>query len=909
MIKEEILQEKAQIDHQLILDSTSDLIIAFTKEYEILYCNEAFKKTFKMFTKEKLEDERLLNSYEGLTKFSELSNTWNNWIERAFAGEHIKDIIKYKVINKEIFYRIDLKPIYDKDKVDYVQLVAKEDTLKHCYETLLRENKELNKSKNQKEETTKEVTNTNEQITSIYDNLREVIWDFDVEKNKIVFTSNIFETLGLTNKVEGFTLEEWYKIIAEDNLEDVKTSFKNYLDEINSEYNIEYKINTSKGKKWISDNGKIVSRNEDNKPLRIVGTLQDISLRKKLELKLNYLKKDISDCTFLIFWHDKEGNIKYSSKTFQKKLGYSEDEILNLNLRDLEKNNEELSQLATEYSSGKRETIFYTKKNEKINVELTSSKLGFHKEGYTVVSVTDVTEKQTIVSQLRESESKFHSVAENLPIMVWLTDQNINLLYANKKSYEFVGGNNLSSALHPDDYDFFKHNMLSAIKKNKQVSCELRIKNLENEYRWILADIVPRFSSEGKLLGMLGVGSDITDRKEIETKYLESETLLNEITSVVGDGIFLIDDEFKLQFANPEFENLLGYTFDELENKSTLNILNRASKSCTKCPIKGIFKKGEVVRVPVDYFVKKDGNNIPVSYVVSPINRNGIITGAVIAFHDITEQLEAEEELNRYIEELQISKQMVEENANELTTVNEKLSKSEAKLKELNANKDKFFSIISHDLRSPFSSIIGFAEVMLEDLERLSNDEIKDFVTNIYKSSKNLQNLLENLLKWSKIQTGRIEFNQIHFDLNSLINDVIALFQVNAARKQIKLENLIETDITINADKFMLDTILRNLISNSIKFTKANGIISVSVEEKSDHLLFTIEDNGVGMTEEIKNKLFKIEEHVTTKGTNKEKGSGIGLIITKEFVDIHKGKIWVESTPDVGSKFYFTIPQ
>jgi PAS domain S-box-containing protein len=352
------------------------------------------------------------------------------------------------------------------------------------------------------------------------------------------------------------------------------------------------------------------------------------------------------------------------------------------------------------------------------------------------------------------------------------------------------------------------------------LSCEIRMKNYEDEYKWILTNIVPRTSDEGKFIGVLGVGLDITERKEIETKLLESETQFTEITSVIGDGIFMIDSEWNLKFANPEFTNLLGYKEEELENKNIHDIIHRHDdKENGQCTLLKVFEEGETLRVAEDYFVTKHDHLLPVSYVVSPLKRNDNIVGCVVAFHDITERIQSQDEMRRFVEELQFNKELMEENANEFARLNEMLGESESRLKELNASKDKFFSIISHDLRSPFTSIIGFAEVLLEDLDTLEKEDIKEFTNSIYKSSKNIQNLLENLLQWSRVQTGRIEFNPIQFDLNNLVNDVVALYQVNAARKKITLHNNIENNYSIKADKFMIDTVLRNLVSNSIKFT------------------------------------------------------------------------------------------
>jgi len=529
-------------------------------------------------------------------------------------------------------------------------------------------------------------------------------------------------------------------------------------------------------------------------------------------------------------------------------------------------------------------------------------------------TISDIGERKKAEEILKESEARFVNIADNLPVMLWMTDQKITLKYINPKAKRFVGNQNtnkdIKEIVHEDDLEFFKKGLFNVYKKKEKFEGEIRLKNHNNEYRWILANIVPRKLSNDNFIGLLGIGIDITERKEAENKLLESEAEFNEITSVVAEGIFLIDNDFNLKFANPEFSKLLGYKFDNCEGKNILeNIYNFGEKSKKECPICKVLETGDTIRISHDYFRTKNDIDIPVSFVSSPIKRNGEIVGCVTAFHDISDIVESEEEIKRFVEELQFNKELVEETAIEASRLNEKLWDSEAKLKELNASKDKFFSIISHDLRSPLTSILGFAEVLVEDLDILNKEEIKEFTNSIYKSSKNVQNLLENLLQWSRVQTGRIEFNPINFELNTLINDVIALYQVNAARKKIALSNNVEKIFRINADKFMLDTVLRNLVSNSIKFTRQGGEIKIDVDNFDDNsIVVTVSDNGVGIKDEIIEKLFKIDSHVTTKGTDKEKGTGLGLILCKEFIEKNNGKIWAESKINEGSDFKFTLP-
>ncbi len=531
--------------------------------------------------------------------------------------------------------------------------------------------------------------------------------------------------------------------------------------------------------------------------------------------------------------------------------------------------------------------------------------------------VSDITERKEFKLKLKESEERFESLTNDLPVMVWLSDRKLNLTYQNGLTKEFLGDNAnekqklVNIIVHPDDLQFLKQFFKNIFRTKKKSSAEIRLKNSNGEYRWILMSVAPRILLNNEFIGFLGVGLDITERKQTEEKLLDSEAQFHEITSVVGEGIFLMDTDWNLKFANPEFEKLLGYSLEELENKNIKDIIhNDFHIESNVCYFDKVVQKGEVVRIDEASFRKKNGEIIPVSYVSSPIKRNGIVTGCVTAFHDITERKQIDEEIARFVEEVQINRDIVEDKAKELAQLNEILEESEKRLKQLNGSKDKFFSIISHDLRSPFTSITGYSEVILDDIDELSKEEIKEFAGNIHKSAKNIQNLLENLLQWSRMQTGGITFNPNTIKLSDVVEEIVDLYQVNATRKKITLVNDLDNDYPLIADKFMLNTILRNLVSNSIKFTKKYGKITISAKENPSkkEVEITVTDTGLGMSEEIKNKLFKIDEHVSTKGTEKEKGTGLGLILSKEFVEKHGGKIWVESELGIGSKFKFTMP-
>lgn len=267
--------------------------------------------------------------------------------------------------------------------------------------------------------------------------------------------------------------------------------------------------------------------------------------------------------------------------------------------------------------------------------------------------------------------------------------------------------------------------------------------------------------------------------------------------------------------------------------------------------------------------------------------------------------------LNREINSLQ--RKLIKENKT-LDITLKKLSKANDELKELNATKDKFFSIIAHDLKNPFSSILGFADLLATSAQKTRNeDKTSYYIDIIRKSAENAYKLLENLLEWSRSQTGRIQYIPLDLNINKLIDEAILLHKQIADNKMIKLQSNTNNSHVIFADKNTINTVLRNLISNALKFTPKGGSVTVNTKEtiynQNDYIEISICDTGVGMPNDRVEKLFRIDQSVSTNGTEKEQGTGIGLILCKEFIEKNKGKIWVESTPEVGSTFRFILPK
>lgn len=230
------------------------------------------------------------------------------------------------------------------------------------------------------------------------------------------------------------------------------------------------------------------------------------------------------------------------------------------------------------------------------------------------------------------------------------------------------------------------------------------------------------------------------------------------------------------------------------------------------------------------------------------------------------------------------------------------------KIRKLLNDKNQFFSIIAHDLRGPLGSSVGLAQLLNEEVEDYSREEIKEITEMLYESNKNSYKLLENLLDWARVQTGMIEFSPKKIVLNNLIQENVELNKLTALNKNIKLWFEASEPVEVNADKNMIDTIVRNLLTNAIKFTGKNGEIKVQLQRKNNMAEISITDNGIGIPDNVKEKLFKINRKATQKGTDNETGSGLGLLLCNEFIAKHQGEIIAESEPGKGSVFRFTLP-
>lgn len=252
---------------------------------------------------------------------------------------------------------------------------------------------------------------------------------------------------------------------------------------------------------------------------------------------------------------------------------------------------------------------------------------------------------------------------------------------------------------------------------------------------------------------------------------------------------------------------------------------------------------------------------------------------------------------------------MLKHKNHELEELNERLTIYSKELDKSNRTKNRLISIISHDLKNPFHSLIGFSELLVQEAERFSEEEKLSFYKSINDTSKKAFELLENLLDWTRLQTSEIPFNPADLHVNETIESVLDLLNSHARDKGILMQSDVPEDTLVYADSRMFETVLRNLLSNAVKYTPYGGKISISVLDQDEIIQFGVKDTGVGMDEEQVANLFNVDKKTSRPGTNNELGTGFGLILCREFVKKNGGDLSVESSPGNGSIFSFTVPK
>jgi PAS domain S-box-containing protein len=375
-------------------------------------------------------------------------------------------------------------------------------------------------------------------------------------------------------------------------------------------------------------------------------------------------------------------------------------------------------------------------------------------------------------------------------------------------------------------------------------------------------------------------------RRKAEAALLESEKRYRNLVENLGEGIALVDPDECFVYANPAAEQIFGVIPGGLVGRTLRDFLlpDQLSRVLIETVKRAL---GEPSSYEFD-IINADKKVRSLFVTATPqMNNEGVFTGTFGVFLDITSRKQA-------IDSLRESEARLRELSGEL--------------QESNTAKDKLFSIVAHDLRSPFNSLLGLTQMLVEELPGLKPEEIQEIALMLRKSTTNLYKLLENLLEWSSLQRGLISFNPEFFPLRQKIMETIEVLAEPASKKKIDISCDVPAGIEVYAEKTMFESILRNLISNAIKFTHEKGNVSIIAESLSGHTVkISVSDTGIGMNKGMISNLFRLEINTNRKGTDNEPSTGLGLVICKELIEKHGGKLWVESEEGKGSTFYFTL--
>ncbi len=473
-----------------------------------------------------------------------------------------------------------------------------------------------------------------------------------------------------------------------------------------------------------------------------------------------------------------------------------------------------------------------------------------------------------------------------------ITDLNHNIIFVNQtflKTYgyslkEIIGKNTSILRSEKNDPEVLR----SIHEETLRGGWQGRLINKRKDGREFIIELSTSIVRDEKNnpIAYVGLSRDISKIIQTEEKLEEVEKKYSELFMGLKDIVYESTIDGKFVELNPAGMEFFG--INSLEQFQNTNIIshiyvNPEDRERFK---NELIKNGYVKDFEIE--IKKLNGEMAVvrETSIAVKNKDGEIIGYRGILRDVTERKKHEAQLKQLVEKLECLNQ---------------------ELKNSNASKDKFFSIIAHDLRSPFSSLLSFSEFLYQDIDELNKEEIKSFAQNINEAAKTVFALLENLLQWSRIQTGTISFNPKKFILYDIVAKVINLLYNNAALKKIELLNNIKRGTIIFADEDMIFSVFQNLISNAIKFTHENGKIIIDSEDKENMVEISIVDNGIGIDEKDLEKLFRIDIPFTKSGTKEEKGSGLGLILCKEMIEKNGGKITVQSKVGEGTTFKFTL--
>ena len=507
--------------------------------------------------------------------------------------------------------------------------------------------------------------------------------------------------------------------------------------------------------------------------------------------------------------------------------------------------------------------------------------------------ITDIISLKVAALELQKSEEKFKAIADYAASweawfnpegkLVWMNSYSETLTGHTPEEY-IAAEDYLSMVIASEDIEMVLEKFQEALRGISGNDMETRINRKDGSKFWASVSWRPIFDLNGRSLGFRTSTQDISQRKKAEELLRESEEKHRilfmdspDAYLIIIDGIFVDCNRAAEVMLRGDRLRIVGQTPDALSPEFQPD--GRKSSESALQKINDSLRTGKNIFEWVHQ--RFDGSYFTVEVSAASMMM-GAKTALFIAWRDISDRKQAENEIRHNHE----------------------------RLLELNAEKDKFFSIISHDLRGPFNGFLGLTKLMAEEAQNLNQDEIQKIARNMRDSAANLFGLLENLLEWARLQRGVTTFEPESFLLMPVISAIIPPVMDSADKKGIQIIYNIADDLEVFADEYMLSSTIRNLASNAVKFTRKGGNVTIAAKSVPGHSVeISVRDTGIGMGPELVNDLFRLDVQTNRRGTEDEPSSGLGLLLCKDFIEKPGGQLWVESEQGKGSTFYFTLPK
>ncbi len=636
---------------------------------------------------------------------------------------------------------------------------------------------------------------------------------------------------------------------------------------------------------------------------RFATIFEDISERKSIDEKLKESEAKyrmiFENCDEAILLTDPDGPIYSANPAACRIFGRSEEELCQIGRTGIvDSSDPRLAKaIAEREKTGKYSgELNYLRKDGTVFPGELSSTIFFDSHGNkrTSLIIRDISERKRAEEELRKLNLQLISIMENTGDVIAMMDTEYRYILFNsaaQKEFRKIFGKDLKNgdsmpqalADVPEDLDNAMKYWKRALAGEDFTVTQL-FGNTELERDWYELHFSPIRNNEGKVVAAVHIVRNASERKQMEETLSNERRLLRTIIDSIPVAVFVKDIEGRKVIANLTEVQLSGKNSeDEILGQTDFDLYLENEAKRYYGADQTVLQSGKPILNIEDRLIDKEGqihwmlgSKIPLK------NAQGQITGIVGLNHDITERKMAEEEVK----------------------------KSNMELKKSHSEKDKFFSIIAHDLRSPFTGLLGLTELMTSEKQKLTLEEYRQYSQALRTSVINLYKLIENLLEWAMLQQGSIGFIPEELNLSDIFSQCIDSINERARQKGISVFCESGSVKIIYADEKMINTVLRNLISNAVKFTERGGKVTVKAKDTVDGMTeISVSDTGVGIPDDVIDKLFILGEQIGTTGTDNEPSTGLGLILCKEFVEKHNGKIWVESKKGTGSTFYFTIPK